>query len=129
MRIGATTRMSLRWSGTKRGTKLSETQRTEGTEYPVISGDSTPQNGTRAAHNPKVAALDALRAILGELGLRLKDTKTRIVHLVEGGEGFDFLGFHHRYVPAGPPSPGTSRSSRDGPHARRCSTPATGSGN
>jgi RNA-directed DNA polymerase len=43
-------------------------------------------------------ALDALRVILGELGLRLKDAKTRIVHLVEGGEGFDFLGFHHRYV-------------------------------
>jgi hypothetical protein len=25
-------------------------------------------------------------------------TKTRIVHLRERGEGFDFLGFHHRYV-------------------------------
>jgi RNA-directed DNA polymerase len=43
-------------------------------------------------------ALDALAVILGELGLELKLAKTRIVHLREGGEGFDFLGFHHRYV-------------------------------
>src|SRR3954465_15629545 len=40
------------------------------------------------------AALAALRSILGELGLQLKDAKTRIVHLAEGGEGLDFLGFH-----------------------------------
>src|SRR3954447_11802102 len=46
------------------------------------------------------AALAALRAILAELGLELKDAKTRIVHLVEGGEGVDFLGFHHRWVRA-----------------------------
>ena len=39
-----------------------------------------------------------LRAILAELGLRPKQAKTRIVHLREGGEGFDFLGFQHRYV-------------------------------
>jgi len=44
------------------------------------------------------AALAALRAILVELGLEPKQAKTRIVHLREGGEGFDFLGFHHRYV-------------------------------
>jgi RNA-directed DNA polymerase len=43
-------------------------------------------------------ALVALSSILGELGLELKHAKTRIVHLREGGEGFDFLGFHHRYV-------------------------------
>jgi group II intron reverse transcriptase/maturase len=43
-------------------------------------------------------ALVALSTILGELGLELKHNKTRIVHLREGGEGFDFLGFHHRYV-------------------------------
>ena len=43
-------------------------------------------------------ALVALSMILGELGLELKHAKTRIVHLREGGEGFDFLGFHHRYV-------------------------------
>jgi hypothetical protein len=45
-------------------------------------------------------ALTALTAILAELGLRLKTAKTRIVHLTEGGEGMDFLGFHHRYVRA-----------------------------
>jgi RNA-directed DNA polymerase len=30
--------------------------------------------------------------------LQPKAAKTRIVHLTEGGEGFDFLGFHHRLV-------------------------------
>src|ERR687891_1342979 len=44
------------------------------------------------------AALVSLRSILAELGLELKAAKTRIVHLREGGEGVDFLGFHHRYV-------------------------------
>jgi RNA-directed DNA polymerase len=43
-------------------------------------------------------ALQALKAILAELGLQTKDAKTRIVHLREGGEGFDFLGFQHRWV-------------------------------
>jgi group II intron reverse transcriptase/maturase len=43
-------------------------------------------------------ALVALTAILAELGLQLKPSKTRIVHLREGGEGVDFLGFHHRWV-------------------------------
>ena len=43
-------------------------------------------------------ALWALTAILAELGLELKSAKTRIVHLKEGGEGLDFLGFHHRWV-------------------------------
>src|SRR5205823_1855510 len=33
-----------------------------------------------------------------DLGLEPKAAKTRIVHLEEGGEGFDFLGFHHRLV-------------------------------
>jgi RNA-directed DNA polymerase len=46
------------------------------------------------------AALTALRTMLAELGLELKDAKTRIVHLEEGGEGVDFLGFHHRWVRA-----------------------------
>ena len=44
------------------------------------------------------AALEALRSILAELGLQLKEAKTRIVHLREEGEGLDFLGFHHRRV-------------------------------
>ena len=43
-------------------------------------------------------ALSALTVILAELGLELKEAKTRIVHLTEGGEGLDFLGFHHRWV-------------------------------
>jgi RNA-directed DNA polymerase len=30
--------------------------------------------------------------------LEPKAAKTRIVHLTEGGEGVDFLGFHHRLV-------------------------------
>ncbi len=45
-------------------------------------------------------ALAALKAVLAELGLELKAAKTRIVHLREGGEGLDFLGFHHRWVHA-----------------------------
>src|SRR5258705_13359527 len=44
------------------------------------------------------AALARLRELLADLGLEPKEAKTRIVHLEEGGEGFDFLGFHHRWV-------------------------------
>jgi RNA-directed DNA polymerase len=44
------------------------------------------------------AALARLTALLGELGLQPKLAKTRIVHLVEGGQGLDFLGFHNRLV-------------------------------
>jgi RNA-directed DNA polymerase len=44
------------------------------------------------------AALERLTALLAELGLEPKAVKTRVVHLTEGGEGFDFLGFHHRLV-------------------------------
>lgn len=46
------------------------------------------------------AALAQLTQLLAELGLRPKPAKTRLVHLTEGGEGFDFLGFHHRWVTA-----------------------------
>ena len=49
------------------------------------------------------SALEALTAILADLGLEPKQAKTRIVHLREGGEGFDFLGFHHRWVRARDP--------------------------
>jgi len=45
-------------------------------------------------------ALAALTAILADLGLEPKAAKTRIVHLQEGGEGIDFLGFHHRWARA-----------------------------
>src|SRR5918993_1105762 len=48
------------------------------------------------------AALTRLGVLLAELGLQPKAAKTRIVHLVEGGEGFDFLGFHHRLVRSRP---------------------------
>jgi RNA-directed DNA polymerase len=51
-------------------------------------------------HAEAEAALVSLRTILAELGLELKDAKTRVVHLREGGEGLDFLGFHHRWVRA-----------------------------
>ena len=44
------------------------------------------------------AALERLTALLADLGLEPKAAKTRIVRLAEGGEGFDFLGFHHRLV-------------------------------
>ena len=44
------------------------------------------------------AALARLTLLLAELGLELNPAKTGIVHLVEGGGGFDFLGFHHRWV-------------------------------
>src|SRR5437764_715171 len=49
-----------------------------------------------------VAALQRLRTLLAELGLQPKEAKTRIVHLQVGGEGFDFLGFHHRLVRSRP---------------------------
>ena len=42
------------------------------------------------------AALERLTVLLGDLGLEPKASKTRIVHLVEGGQGVDFLGFHNR---------------------------------
>jgi group II intron reverse transcriptase/maturase len=45
-------------------------------------------------------ALARLTAILADLGLEPKAAKTRIVHLEVGGEGVDFLGFHHRLVRA-----------------------------
>lgn len=50
----------------------------------------------REAHD----ALVALRVILAGLGLEPNEAKTRIVHLAEGGEGIDFLGFHHRWLRA-----------------------------
>jgi len=44
------------------------------------------------------AALAKLTEFLRGLGLEPKQSKTRIVQLVEGQPGFDFLGFHHRLV-------------------------------
>ena len=45
-----------------------------------------------------MATLARLTVLLAELGLRPKPVKTRIVQLTAGGEGVDFLGFHHRLV-------------------------------
>jgi len=44
------------------------------------------------------AAQAALARILEGLGLELSSAKTRIVGVAARGEGFDFLGFHHRMV-------------------------------
>jgi group II intron reverse transcriptase/maturase len=44
------------------------------------------------------AALKRLTVLLGDLGLKPKLAKTRIVRLAEGGQGLDFLGFHNRLV-------------------------------
>ena len=44
------------------------------------------------------AALARLTVLLADLGLEPKAAKTRIVHLTVGGQGVDFLGFHHRLV-------------------------------
>ncbi|MCA1705254.1 MAG: hypothetical protein LC808_19155 [Actinobacteria bacterium] len=46
------------------------------------------------------AALAALQEILGGLGLQISTAKTRIVGMVSGAEGCDFLGFHHRMIPS-----------------------------
>ena len=43
-------------------------------------------------------ALRRLGILMERLGLRLHASKTRLVNLQEGQEGFDFLGFHHRKV-------------------------------
>jgi RNA-directed DNA polymerase len=50
------------------------------------------------SHQQAEAAPARLTALLAELGLEPKAAKTRIVHLEVGGEGLDFLGFHHRLV-------------------------------
>jgi RNA-directed DNA polymerase len=44
------------------------------------------------------SARDLAAATLAPLGLRLHPDKTRVVHLHQGQEGFDFLGFHHRMM-------------------------------
>ena len=75
------------------------------------------------------AALARLTDLLAGLGLEPKAAKTRIVHLEEGGEGFDFLGFHHRMVRSRGLAGRNQRCSWPaGPRTRPCSRPATGSG-
>jgi hypothetical protein len=46
------------------------------------------------------AAKAALALILEGLGLALSGSKTQIVGVASGNEGYDFLGFHHRMVPS-----------------------------
>jgi len=46
------------------------------------------------------AARTALANILEGLGLELSNTKTQIVGVAGGNEGYDFLGFQHRMVPS-----------------------------
>jgi group II intron reverse transcriptase/maturase len=43
-------------------------------------------------------ARDLAAEVLGELGMRLHPEKSGVVCLTRGGQGFDFLGFHHRKV-------------------------------
>ena len=62
-------------------------------------------------------------AILAELGLAPKEAKTRIVQLREGGEGLDFLGFHHRWVRGNRPLEAPDASSPAGPHAGNAACP------
>jgi RNA-directed DNA polymerase len=69
----------------------------------AIRQQAQAAEGTPPVKDPTQApwparALAVLRTLLAELGLEPKQAKTRIVHLREGGEGFNFLGFHHRYV-------------------------------
>ena len=72
------------------------------------------------------AALASLRLILAELGLELKDAKTRIVRLEEGGEGW----ISSASITGGsvPTAQSMSSSWPAGPHAGRCSTPRTAFG-
>lgn len=43
-------------------------------------------------------ALRRLHIVMERLGLKLHPSKTRLVNLKEGREGFDFLGFHQRKI-------------------------------
>jgi len=44
-------------------------------------------------------ALEVLTSMLAKLRLQLSPTKTRVVGLADGTTGFDFLGFHNRWIP------------------------------
>jgi len=74
-------------------------------------------------------ALVALREILSELGLTLKDAKTRIVELREAGRGWIFSASITAGCAGTRPLHGISASLPAGPHIRRCGTPASGSMN
>jgi group II intron reverse transcriptase/maturase len=74
------------------------------------------------------AALERLTALLAELGLQPKAAKTRVVHLAEGGEGFDFLGFHHRLVRGRTPRSAHLTFLARWPARKAVHEPVTGSG-
>jgi len=66
---------------------------------------------------PRLAAHD---------GISDGHAKTRIAQLTDGGEGVDFLGFHHRLVHSrSRQGNGQAPSSPDSLRVRRCSTPGT----
>jgi hypothetical protein len=50
------------------------------------------------SHGQAVAAFSRVTSLLADPGLEPKQAKTRIVQLTDGGQGVDFLGFHHRLV-------------------------------
>jgi hypothetical protein len=72
------------------------------------------------------AALERLTVLLGALGLEPKVSKTRIVHLVEGGQRVDFLGFHNRLVRGRIPRSAHLVSSVGGLRVRRSNTHGIG---
>jgi hypothetical protein len=74
------------------------------------------------------AALERLTVLLGELGLELKAAKTRIVHLVEGEQGLDFLGFHNRLVRGRTPRSAHLIFLARWPARKAVQQPGTGSG-
>jgi RNA-directed DNA polymerase len=74
------------------------------------------------------AALARLGALLADLGLQPKAAKTRIVDLTQGGEGFDFLGFHIGWCGHGRVAgPAGSSTLPAGLPARQRGTPETAS--
>lgn len=69
-----------------------------------VSDAGTPQGGVVSPllANVYLHRVDRVWQTVG-VGVLVKAAKTRIVHLRDGGEGFDFLGFHHRWVRASTP--------------------------
>lgn len=44
-------------------------------------------------------AIDVLKAVFGKLELEMNKSKSKLINLWGDGEGFDFLGMHHRKIP------------------------------
>jgi RNA-directed DNA polymerase len=75
---------------------LDEAWATEGQRLGVLVRYADDLVALCATREQAVKARELVATVLGTLGLRLQPEKTRIVALAKGGEGFDFLGFHHR---------------------------------